>query len=283
MNKIEDILNYIKTNKDTSVITNNFDMLMENVLSSLVNNIKNDAGNYDELEKIKQLKKEISNESRKQYKLIISFCEDSKKANLISALKLYNIWHFFKLIIRILDINDDYTIKVKECKKYFGSPAKVNFYKYLYEHREASINELKQLPEHNSDFLAPSSHIYDLVATRRENDMVLYSLSPKGKNLYAFFMIKNIDFDNMALNSNEGKVNEVLEYLIEYILNKSDQNHYKLKKPQLNSVSANDNLNKLTYLLDEEKNYHQDIFQFSDEKTDSSINWTGEKLWKTNY
>ena len=114
--------------------------------------------------------------------------------------------------------------------------------------------------------------------TRQVNDTVLYSLSPKGKNLYAFFMIKNIDFDDLTLNYNEGKVNEVLEYLIEYILSKSNQDNHKLKKPHLNSASANYNLNKLTYLLDKEKSYYQNIAHFSDDS-----NWIGGKPWKTNY
>lgn len=285
-----DLLNFVKLmeNFDKSITTTNFDTLMdsfyESISNSIVNSIRKDDGNYDDLNNIKNIKKDITKASRKQYKVIISYCEKEKVPDIKIALKKYDFLHFLKLIIRILDIDEEYNIKVEQCKQYFGNPEIFELYKYLHDHTEVSSKELK-------NFIGIDNNIFnfallksdDLIRSREEGSSVLYSLSPKAKNLYAFYVMKNVNINDMISNYNEAKVNEVLEYLIEYILNQPKKKHKKIKRPKLNSSSANYNLNIVTNLLNQKASYSNDYFQFFDKNNDAIDMLDGGRPWKINY
>lgn len=282
------LINLNKLNQDQQIFSSDdssYDIYMESfydsLLSSIINKAKNDAGDYDMLNKIKNIKKDISNETKKQYKIIISFCKESEIPNIKAALKKYNFLHFLKFVIRITDVDEEYNLKVNECKKYFSDPETIKIYQYLYNHGKVPLLELKPLTNKDLSLISRSSTVYDLIISTEENNTTVFSLSPKGINLYAFFMMKDITIDSIDANYNESKVNEVLEYLIQYLLTQSNKDRQKLKKPLLNSSSANYNLYKLTSLLDSENSYSQDFIQFSSDQESESYNWMGGKPWKT--
>lgn len=266
----------------------NFDFILdsyyESISNSLINKVRKDAGNYEELNYIKKIKKDISQESRKQYKIIISYCQEEKVPDIKSALKNYDFLHFLKLVIRILDIDEEYNLKVEQCKKYFSNSENFEIIKYLHDHTEVTARELKPfIGVQNNNLNLSLSKLSDLINKKDENNSTYYSLSPAARNLYAFYMMKNIDTGDMVSNYNEAKVNEVLEYLIEYILSQQEKKHKNLKRPKLNSTSANYNLDTIINLLDQKTSYSNDYIHFSDKKSEPIDDWKGSKLWKVSY
>ena len=253
----------------------------DSFLSNLVNRIRNDAGNYDEIEELSKVRKKISNESKRQYKIIISFCRQDKKDDLKIALEKYNFCHFLKFAVRMLDIVEDYDIKVQQCKKYFSDSTNLSIIEKLYQKDNIPKIELKKNIGLDKELLSDTI-IKDLIIVERENGSEVYSLSTEGKNLYAFFMMKKIDFQVLSENYNESKVNEVLEYLIKYLLTESSNNRNKIKKPVLHSMSANYNLNNLTYLLEQNDNYSQNIVQRTSNFDYDYYEWRGEINEKNN-
>lgn len=267
------------SNSDEMHINNFIESYYNSIFLSLVNKVKANGGNYNELNHINKFKKDIMAESRNQYKFIISYCKKSEIDNMKTALKKYNFLHLLKFTIKILDIDEDYSIKINECKRYFNNEENIKIVKYLYNHNEVPRIELKQFTGTSLD---RTSHLNDLITIKRKENSQIYSLSTKGKNLYAFFMMKHIDVEKLETPYNEDKINEVLEYLIQYLLTQQNRNQRsRLKKPILNSTSANYNFDKLISLLDKEDNYSQDFFQkFSDQEIESYA-WDGGRMWKT--
>lgn len=287
LEKFLNLINSHENSQDKNIFNYddpNFDFHIESfydsILTSIINKTKKDAGNFEELDIIKKFKKDISSETRNQYKVIISYCKDSEIPNLKKALKKYNTLHFLKFVIRIIDIDDEYTFKVNECKKYFSKQENLNICQYLYKHNEVPLIELKSFTKKNICSLPESSNVYDLIITRKTNNTTVYSLSPEGKNLYAFFMMKNIDIEGLDTNYNEGKVNEILEYLIQYISTQTKKEREQIKKPILHSSSASYNLRKLTSMLDNEDSYSQDFIRFSSDQESTPYKWDGGKTWE---
>lgn len=259
MNKLKEILNNIleKENQWESLQSDMYlDSFFDEILSSVVNRIKKDAGNYDEINSVIKIKKDIARKTKIQYNIMISYCKDSEKSKAKEALKKYDVLLFLKFVIRILNIDQDYEAKVDECKKIFCKPNNRSIFQYLYDQNEVPLIKMKEVVETNeTDLVQLYAQNSALISIRNENNMTIYSLSPKGRNLYAFFMMKHIEMENLNGDYNESKVNEVLEYLIEYILTQSAEERKKIDKPKLNSSSANYNLKKLAALLDKEKSY----------------------------
>lgn len=260
--------------KNTPINDTILESFYDSILQSILNKSKNDNGNYDELDNIKKFKKDISKASKKQYKIIISYCKENEKEKIEDVLIKYNLLHFLKFAIRILDIDDEYNYKVNECKKYFSKKENLHLFDNLYHKSEIPYLEVKKLVNDNEiDFFE------DLIIKKEIDNSLILSLSPKGKNLYAFFIMKNINIDNLATNYNEGKVNEVLEYLIKYITTQNSAEHKNIKKPRLNSGSANYNLDTVTYLIDRQDYINNRFISFFDEKD----NWKEGRTWKINY
>lgn len=84
--KIFDEINHINRNMNDKIRLI-LEPVYDSFLSNLVNRIRNDAGNYDEIEELSKVRKKISNESKRQYKIIISFCRQDKKDDLKIALE----------------------------------------------------------------------------------------------------------------------------------------------------------------------------------------------------
>lgn len=252
----------------------------DSFMSSLVNRIRNDAGTYDEMEELLTIRNRISKESKKQYNIIISFCKEENRDAVKVALEKYNFFHFLKYAINILDVADDYDMKVEKCKKYFSDSFYLAVIEKLYRRDNIPVLELRKSFSDEKDFLA-NTFINDLLIIDYQNGSELCSLSPEGKNLYAFFMMKNIDFKELSENYNESKVNEILEYLLKYILTNTIHDRHNIKKPLLYSVSANENLNKVITLLDQNDSYNSNIVIKGSVHDSDSYRWKGGNLWNT--
>lgn len=287
MDYFEKILkNFDEINKSVSndtQLSENIRLFLEPVydslLSNLVNIIRNDAGNYDEIKEILTIRKKISRESKRQYNIIISFCKEEKKDDIKIAIEKYNFFHFLKYAISILDIVEDYEIKVQKCKRYFSDSINLSVIEKLYHRDNIPRIELKKSISPDNEFLL-NTVINDLIIVDYKNGSELCSLSPEGKNLYAFFSMKNINFNELAENYNESKVNEVLQYLINYLMTESKSKRHAIEKPLLHSASANNNLNRVTALLDKNDNYNQNIVQRTSNYDCDYYDWKGLNQWK---
>lgn len=251
----------------------------DSLISTLINKVKKDSGNFKHLDNIQQVKKDISAETRKQYRIIISYCKETERNNIKEALNRYNFLHFLKFTIRILDLDDDYENKVNKCKKYFSNKQYLKVVEHLYHKNEVPYNEL--ILSFDSDCKLPikTNNVDEIIVVKQKDDYPVYSLSPIGKNLYAFFTMKNIKIHNLDANYNEGKVTEVLEYLIQYITTQQELKN-SIKKPVLHSSSANNNLNRLLSLLENSNNFTSSSIQRVSDYKDESYNWKGgENHW----
>lgn len=281
MNIYDELLNFIKSQNNDSNIFDNpseydiyIDSYFDSVLSCLLNKIKGDGGHCEELYKISQIKKGINKESRKQYNVVISCSKKSEKTLVTSAIRKIVFLNFFNVVVRILDLDNDYLIKVNECKKYFGNSTNWKIFKLIHDKDEIHETDLIELTGENAFQLDVINDFPELISKKIVNDSTVYCLSAKAKNLYAFYMMKNINFNDS--NFNEGKVNEVLEYLIEYIAT-SPKHPSPQKKPVLHSISANYNLDKITALIDN-NSYSQHFVEKPVQKNDS-FNWEGGQRW----
>lgn len=282
LNATDNIDNNSNNNKKNVFSNIIFEPIYNTLLSSLTNRIRNDAGNYEDLNLLFRNKHDISKASRKQYKIIVSFCKEERKDDIKIALKKYNFLHFLKMVNRILDIENDYILKIEKCKKYFCNSNILSVIDNLYKKGDTTFEELKHLTKINNTNII-TSPINDLIVIKNEGNSEIYSLSTEGKNLYAFFMMKNIVLDESPSNFNEGKVNEVLEYLINYISTNTEMEKDKLNKPLLKSSSANYNLDRLINLLNRENSYNNyNIFKnnIDDDRKQDDL---GGRIWKTIY
>ena len=288
----DDLLNLIIVNdeKENVFTTNdpNLEVYLESVYDSLFRSLlyklKNDSGNYDDLDKIKNFKKTFTTESKRQYKIVLSCSKDNQKNTVKAALKKYKFLNALKFIIYILDLDEDYIFKTNECRKYFSVPSNVKLFDYLYSHSDTPHMELKQnIYGVNLDSTA-LTNMYDLIITKKVNNETVYSLSPKGKNLYAFYMMKDIDFEELSSNNNEGKINEILDYLIKYISTQSEIERGRLRQPSLKSCTANKKLKRVTSLIDKENSYSYGYFKSSVvREPDSKYRTGGNVRWNNNY
>lgn len=256
----------------SSILANTF---VDATLNSIINKIKKDPGDYSQLEYIKSIKKNISKESKKKRKIIISFCEPTKKSDFEKVLKEYDWLLFLKFAICILNLDDDYMAKVNACKVYFKDKQNLSLFKTLYHDAQVPSLELREKGFNNIEL----NYFNGLIVEKEINKSYVWSLTPKGKNLYAFFMMKNFDTGTTDFSYNEGKVNEVLEYLIEYLATQNVKQRKNLKIPELNSESAKYNLKKLTYMLDKDDSYSQNFAQSYSASGSKQYDWKGGSSW----
>lgn len=238
--------------------------LYSNLISSAIGVIKSDVTNDQHLRYIQSIRKDVSKKQKKQSKAIISYCKESS-SELKLALEKYKFLNFIKFITRMIDEDDKYKYNVECCKNFFSDKNCLQLTEYLYNHQYVTSEQLRSILGITDGSLPLK---YDeILVIKDSNNIPTISLDTKIRNLYAFYLMKNINIDSNdeaeSKNYNEGKVNEVLEYLIKYMLS-SPKESKKIKKPELHSASAKNNLDKLLLLLNQKDNYSSCPIQTND-------------------
>lgn len=208
-----------------------------------INSIKN------ELEFLYKRKNDIADLSLNKRKEIINLCIGKNRDSVNNLLDQYNTTVFLKTTIKILEEDKQYKSKIDSCRKCFKNEEMTNLIKYLYDNGKTSsialfnenIDKVKFDTINNIKFIKKESN----------KDNIYYSLTPTGKNLYAFYVNENKNIIDSPNEASENLLNDVLEYLIDYADSVNSNKTYKktASLPKFKSKRTQYNINKLKSII----------------------------------
>jgi len=260
------LLDYVEVEnkkKNSSRVVENMEVKMRvnsasgSLINILIGQIRDMRNIRSDVEYLIANKSKIIELSLRRRKEIENLMGQKNRTYLSELLDLYNTSVFIKTSINILEQDVKYKRDLLKCRKYFLNDAS-DIYEYLYWNDDVNISALSRETKKDMDSIYRVFLEHEeLVKKKRKEDETepSYSLSLKGKELYSLYKseYRNIATDETRQVQDEDKLNEVLEFLIQYAQDKKEPKFRKA--PVLRTARARENFAKLKSLIDGEKGY----------------------------